>query len=325
MKDGYGRDITYLRISITDKCNLRCGYCMPEEGIKHLSHDDVLTFEEIKRLVLIMTDLGIRRVRITGGEPLVRKGVPGLIEMLHEEKRLDEIVMTSNGCLLSEYAPDLKKAGLAGVNISLDTLRRDTYRMLTARDELDNVLNGIDKAVRAGLRVGLNCVPIKGINEDDIVPLAEYAESKGTGLRFIELMPVGCGKRYSGIMSDDILERLKQKYGPFHEADSEGPGALKGPAGYYGFEHYNGVIGFISPISHKFCESCDRIRLTAEGFLKLCLQYPDGADLMTPLRNGASDEEIKHIIKDALTRKPVSHSFAYDTGTDRRKMVQIGG
>ena len=325
MKDGYGREITYLRISITDKCNLRCGYCMPEEGIKHLSHDDVLTLEELKRLVSIMTDLGIRRVRITGGEPLVRKGVLSLIEMLHEEKGLDEIVMTSNGCLLSEYALDLKRAGLGGINVSLDTLRSDTYRHLTGRDELGNVLNGIDKAVQAGVRVGLNCVPIKGINEDDIVPLAVYAQKNNTGLRFIELMPIGCGALYTGIRSEEILERLRQEFGQFHIADPQKYGSGRGPAIYYGFERYNGLIGFISPISHKFCEECDRLRLTAEGFLKLCLQYPDGADLKTPLRNGASDEDIKLMINDAVRLKPGSHSFADDTGADSRKMVQIGG
>ncbi len=326
MTDGYGREIKYLRISVTDKCNLRCRYCMPKDGIRHLSHDDVLTLEEIKRLASIMANLGIRRVRLTGGEPLVRKGVVSLVEMLHEEKGLEEIVMTSNGCLLSQYAGDLKKAGLSGINISIDTLKRNTYLELTGKDDLMNVLDGIDAAKQAGLSVNLNCVPMRGINENEIESLAGYAEGKNTEIRFIELMPIGCGAGYRGISSDEILDRLCGIYGAFHEENADAAAFQTGPARYYGFERYKGRIGFISPLSHSFCSDCDRIRLTAEGFLKLCLQYPEGADLKDPLRGGASDDEIRQIITDAVKNKPRSHSFTADNAeTDRRKMVQIGG
>ncbi|MBQ7584223.1 MAG: GTP 3',8-cyclase MoaA [Lachnospiraceae bacterium] len=355
MTDGYGRSIDYLRISLTDKCSLRCGYCMPAEGIRHLSHDDILSLEEIQRIAFIMTGLGIKKVRLTGGEPLVRRGVVRLVEMLSDktdtrkkekkggdkyanEEAAPEIVMTTNGIRLPEMAADLKEAGLSGVNISLDTLNRDTFIRLTGYDELEKVLSGIAAASESGLTVKLNCVPVRGINDSEIKELVSFAEDTGADIRFIELMPIGCGGLFEGIPSGELIKKLEEIYGTAEmdssggkagtessEAGTEGLPAAKGPAEYYRFDGLNVRVGFISPMSHCFCERCNRVRLTAEGFLKLCLQYPYGIDLRGPLRAGASDDEIRDMICRAVERKPASHSFGDGGSADNRKMIQIGG
>ena len=316
MTDGYGREIEYLRISVTDKCNLRCGYCMPEEGIRHLLHQDVLSFEEIQRIVTVMKGLGIKKVRITGGEPLVRRGVTNLVRMLP-----CDVYMTTNGCLLSGLAGELKEAGLCGLNISLDTLRRDVFEKLTGRDELENVFSGIEAAKAAGLDVKLNCVPIKGVNDHEIEDLCAFANKMQLDIRFIELMPIGCAKGSRGIPTDELMERLEKSIGKASADTAKG----SGPAVYYRFGGSSTAIGFISPMSHMFCDNCNRIRLTADGFLKLCLQYSNGTDLRRLLRSGADDEEIKQIIEQTVRYKPPSHRFGDDSGSDKRRMVQIGG
>ncbi len=328
MTDGYGREIDYLRISLTDKCNLRCSYCMPREGIRHIEHKDILTLEETGRLAHIMSELGINRVRLTGGEPLVRRGVTDLIRILRAECGLNEISMTSNGLLLAECAGELYDAGLTDINISLDTLREECFSYITGYDGrgLKCVLDGIDSAIEAGLRIKLNCVLMKGINEEDIIPLTEYAADKEVRIRFIELMPIGCAGRFERISTDDLIGRLEEKYGLPTPVPDSMKAYDKGPAEYYTFQEYSGQIGFISPISHKFCDSCRRVRLTAEGFLKLCLQYPDGVDLKTPMRSGVKDEELKKLMIDAVRGKPAAHSFDTSRGnTDKRRMVEIGG
>ena len=316
MKDGCGREIEYLRISVTDKCNLRCRYCMPEEGIRHLLHQDILSFEEIQRIVSIMKGLGIKKVRITGGEPLVRRGVASLVRLLP-----CDVYMTTNGCLLSGLAAKLKEAGLRGVNISLDTLRRDVFETLTGRDELESVLGGIEAAKAAGLDTKLNCVPIMGVNDDEIEDLCTFAKDMGLDIRFIELMPIGCAKGSRGIPTDVLIERLEKSIGKAAADTAKG----SGPAVYYRFGGSTTAIGFISPMSHMFCDSCNRIRLTADGFLKLCLQYSNGTDLRRLLRSGADDEEIEQVIEQTVMHKPPSHRFGSDPGSDRRRMVQIGG
>ncbi len=303
-------------MSVTDKCNLRCRYCMPEEGIRHLLHKDVLSFEELQRLTEIMIDLGIRKIRLTGGEPLVRKGVVSLVSMLP-----CEVCMTTNGCMLAEHAKALKEAGLRSVNVSLDTLDRNTFVRLTGRDELGLVLKGIDAAKAAGLPVKLNCVPIKGINEGEIEALCDFAARMQLDIRFIELMPIGCMHDLSGIPSDEIIERLGSALtGVAEEASS-----VKGPAQYYKMKESDVRIGFISPMSHRFCNACNRIRLTADGYLKTCLHYANGVDLRELLRGCADDETIKDAIRLAVQRKPVAHAFGTADGSDTRRMVQIGG
>ncbi len=342
MKDGLGREIDYLRISLTDKCNLRCGYCMPSDGIQHMDHSEVLSLEEMGRLVRIMTGLGIKRVRLTGGEPLVRRGVTDFIRMLKSEYGIGNISMTSNGIMLAEkytgryggmddiqsecsVAEGLKRAGLSDINISLDTLDPETCLRLTGLNGVDAVKKGIDAAVLAGLDVKLNCVPVKNINDREITELMDFAGERGLTVRFIELMPIGCGMRYKGVPTAELIAMIEMKYGKASRMEAD-PSEIKGPAVYYSFEGYRGRAGFISPLSHSFCEECCRVRLTCAGYLKLCLQYPDGADLKTPMRRGATDSELEDMIRSAIMKKPAAHSFGrMDADYDKRKMVEIGG
>lgn len=338
MQDGLGREIDYLRISVTDKCNLRCRYCMPPHGITPLAHEEILTLEEIFRLVGIMEQLGIRKVRLTGGEPMVRKNLPWLVEQIHGLPGIREIAMTTNGTLFAPQAKVYREAGLTAVNISLDTLDPERFRCITGCDRadraagVDSVLRAIDAALEQQLRVKINCVPCVEMNGDDIEGIAMLAEDRPVDVRFIELMPIGCGKNYTGISSEEILRRLEQHFGKAITI-SEKVNMATGPAEYYQFPGFSGRIGFISPISHKFCRECNRVRLTCEGRLKLCLHYDRGLELKPLLRSGASDEEIGRRIINALKEKPSEHHFREraagggltDGAEEQRKMVQIGG
>lgn len=338
MQDGLGREIDYLRISVTDKCNLRCRYCMPPHGITPLAHAEILTLEEIFRLVGIMEQLGIRKVRLTGGEPMVRKNLPWLVEQIHGLCGIREIAMTTNGTLFAPQAKVYREAGLTAVNISLDTLDPERFRCITGCDKadraagVDSVLRAIDAALEQQLRVKINCVPCVEMNGDDLEGIAMLAEDRPVDVRFIELMPIGCGKDYTGISSEEILRRLEQHFGKAI-AISEKVNMETGPAEYYQFPGFCGRIGFISPISHKFCRECNRVRLTCEGRLKLCLHYDRGLELKPLLRGGASDEEIGRQIVNALKEKPSEHHFRErtadggltDGAEEQRKMVQIGG
>lgn len=338
MQDGLGREIDYLRISVTDKCNLRCRYCMPPHGITPLVHEEILTLEEIFRLVGIMEQLGIRKVRLTGGEPMVRKNLPWLVEQIHGLCGIREIAMTTNGTLFAPQAKVYREAGLTAVNISLDTLDPERFRCITGCDRadraagVDSVLRAIDAALEQQLRVKINCVPCVEMNGDDIEGIAMLAEDRPVDVRFIELMPIGCGKNYTGISSEEILRRLEQRFGKAI-AFSEKVNMATGPAEYYQFPGFSGRIGFISPISHKFCRECNRVRLTCEGRLKLCLHYDRGLELKPLLRSGASDEEIGRQIINALKEKPSEHHFREKAAgeelpggvEEQRKMVQIGG
>ena len=338
MQDGLGREIDYLRISVTDKCNLRCRYCMPPHGITPLAHEEILTLEEIVRLVGIMERLGIRKVRLTGGEPMVRKNLPWLVEQIHGLCGIREIAMTTNGTLFAPQAKVYREAGLTAVNISLDTLDPERFRCITGCDQadraagVDSVLRAIDAALEQQLRVKINCVPCVEMNGDDIEGIAALAADRPVDVRFIELMPIGCGKEYTGIPSKEILRRLEQRFGKAI-AFSEKVNMATGPAEYYQFPGFSGRIGFISPISHKFCRECNRVRLTCEGRLKLCLHYDRGLELKPLLRSGASDEEIGRQIINALKEKPSEHHFREKAAgeelpggvEEQRKMVQIGG
>lgn len=338
MQDGLGREIDYLRISVTDKCNLRCRYCMPPHGITPLAHEEILTLEEIFRLVGIMEQLGIRKVRLTGGEPMVRKNLPWLVEQIHGLCGIREIAMTTNGTLFAPQAKVYREAGLTAVNISLDTLDQERFRCITGCDQadraagVDSVLRAIDAALEQQLRVKINCVPCVEMNGEDIEGIAALAADRPVDVRFIELMPIGCGKNYTGISSEEILRRLEQLFGKAI-AFSEKVNMATGPAEYYQFPGFSGRIGFISPISHKFCRECNRVRLTCEGRLKLCLHYDRGLELKPLLRSGASDEEIGRQIINALKEKPSEHHFREraagggltDGAEEQRKMVQIGG
>ena len=330
MRDGFGREIDYLRISVTDKCNLRCKYCMPECGVDFVEHAEVLSLEEIYRIVRIMEPLGIKKLRFTGGEPLVRKNLVKLIADVNSLQGIDDIAMTTNGILLKEKLGLLKGAGLKRINISLDTLDREIFKNITGCDGLGNVLEAVDEAYLSGMRVKINCVPCRELNGESFEDLAELAREKNIDVRFIELMPIGCGKSFSAVPSGEILARLEKAYGTCKKAASGKDGET---AQYYMFDGFKGRVGFISPISHKFCSACNRVRLTAEGRLKLCLHYDDGIELKPLLRNGKSDGEIREHIAAAVKNKPKAHSFsdngigggAVNGNEDKRKMVQIGG
>lgn len=323
MLDRYGRVINYLRISVTDRCNLRCCYCMPE-GVQDVGLKNILTFEEIWEIVRTGVSLGITHIRITGGEPLVRKGCVDLIRGIREIPGVETITMTTNGVLLGNYGKQLKKAGVDGVNISLDTLDPEEFYKITGKRELQEVLAGIRAAKTAGLPVKLNAVNRK---ELDPIPLVRYAQEENLPIRFIEMMPVGYGKKYVGRSNEELRETLEAVCGKAEcmtnreELSRMG----SGPAVYYQFSDLKVPVGFISAIHGKFCDTCNRVRLTAEGYLKLCLCYDEGEDLRRVLREGEK-ENLRTIMEQTIFRKPAAHCFEHPAEmTETHEMVKIGG
>lgn len=323
MLDRYGRVINYLRISVTDRCNLRCCYCMPE-GVQDVGLKNILTFEEIWEIVRTGVSLGITHIRITGGEPLVRKGCVDLIRGIREIPGVETITMTTNGVLLGNYGKQLKKAGVDGVNISLDTLDPEEFYKITGKRELQEVLAGIRAAKTAGLPVKLNAVNRK---ELDPIPLVRYAQEENLPIRFIEMMPVGYGKKYVGRSNEELRETLEAVCGNAEcmtnreELSRMG----SGPAVYYQFSDLKVPVGFISAIHGKFCDTCNRVRLTAEGYLKLCLCYDEGEDLRRVLREGEK-ENLRTIMEQTIFRKPAAHCFEHPAEmTETHEMVKIGG
>lgn len=324
MIDAQGRTIDYVRISVTDRCNLRCVYCMPEKGIPMATHEDLLSFEEIERLCRILAEAGIRKVKLTGGEPLVRKDFVELVRKIKAIDGIEKVTLTTNGVLLEENMDELAAAGIDGINISLDSMNPMRFAEITRRDVFPKVYRGIQKALSyPKISLKLNCLPL-GIEEQNLEEIAELAKGNKLHVRFIEVMPIGQGKKYQFLSETQIIEKLEKKFGkmePFGEELGFGPGH------YYSIEGFQGKIGFISAISHKFCGSCNRIRLTAEGYLKSCLQYDTGRDLRKLLRLGATDDEIKAAIMDAIEEKPVGHIFLSDQidQEEQHTMSQIGG
>ena len=321
MKDLQGRDINYMRISITDRCNLRCKYCMPD-GIELLPMSEILSFEEIIRVCRQAVELGITRFKITGGEPLVRKGCASLIREIKRLPGVEQVTMTTNGVLLSGYLEQLSEAGLDAVNISLDTLHRKEFAELTGADHLPEVLESIDAAVESGLRVKVNAVLQKGKNADEWQQLLELAKDRPLDVRFIEMMPIGRGRECMGIANDELLKQIQENY-PEVCKDERVHG--NGPAVYYHIPGFAGSVGFISAIHGVFCSSCNRIRMTATGDLKPCLCYQDSVSVREAARYG-TDEEVRARLEEAITMKPKQHCFDEEQDiTEQRKMVQIGG
>ena len=306
MRDGNGRKIDYIRISVTDRCNLRCRYCMPEEGIDLMRHEDILTYQEILKIAETGARLGIRRVKVTGGEPLVRKGVSQLIRELNAIEGMEDVTLTTNGLLLGDMAPELAEAGLSSVNVSLDTLDPERFSRITRRDRFADVMKGIESAVRSGLKVKINCAVMEHLSREDVLAFAEYSVKSGIPVRFIEMMPIGQGRKYHAMDNEELLKILSEEYGDLRES-TEPRG--NGPAVYYTYASGAGCIGLISAVHHKFCGSCNRVRLTSDGFLKLCLDSPAGVDLRTPLRSGVSDEELIGLMEQWIRVKPESHHF----------------
>lgn len=321
--DNYNRRIDYLRISVTDKCNLRCKYCMSEEGVEHKPHSEILTYEEIIRFSRVAVKNGISKIRLTGGEPLIRKNILYFINQLSKIKGLDDISLTTNGILLAEMAEDLLKAGLRRVNVSLDTLDRAKFRQLTGSDDIDKVLKGIEKALEVGLEpVKINVVAMKGFN-DDPVEFIDLIYKYPVHIRFIELMEVNnCYSDDIRFVSEEEIRNIFKRFGELEEAESP-YGA--GPAVYYKLKGAKGTIGFICPESRHLCKKCNRLRLTADGFLRVCLFSENMIDVKSVLRSkDYSDKKLDQLIKDALNQKPKDR-YTIEDQYKKRSMWQIGG
>lgn len=323
MEDKYGRKIDYLRISVTDNCNLRCIYCMKENHNDFLSSDKKLTDNEIYRIVLESAKLGIKKIRFTGGEPLVRKDIMNLIGRINKIEGIEEIYLTTNGILLLDQVENLAANGVKGVNISLDSLKPDRFKTLTRRGELKKVLEVIDKCIEHNIKVKLNTVIIGDINQDEILDFVELTKQKAIDVRFIELMPIGQGKLFKPVKNTKILEIIKSEYKELAEINRN---ISEGPAKYIRVNNSLGRVGFISAISNCFCDYCNRIRITPDGFLKQCLHWNYGVDLRTLIRNGISNEELNNIIKNNIYNKPEKHLFNEQNKNEEiRFMNEIGG
>lgn len=321
MKDSYGRTIDYMRISVTDRCNLRCAYCIPREGCTLMAHGDILSFEELLRLCGVFARLGVAKFKVTGGEPLVRRGIMPFLRALKEMRGVRQVTLTSNGLLLEEHLPEMAGIGIDGLNISLDTLDTAGFYSLTGFDALDRTLVAVDAAAKSGIPVKINCVPIRGVNEAQLVDIAALARDKVRAVRFIELMPMGLASRFAGLAPLEVRALLEEAYGPFAPS-TEVLG--NGPAKYYGVNGFAGKIGLIGAVSHTFCGECNRVRLTAEGRLKLCLARDVGVNLKEPMRAGADDAALERLILGAVEEKPRMHNFA-DKSEAHGKMYAIGG
>lgn len=320
MLDQYGREIDYMRISITDRCNLRCVYCMPSEGIVKQCHNDILSYEEITKLVRHFAAFGIRKIKLTGGEPLVRNDVAVLIRKLYEIEGIQEVTLTTNGVLLEDHMEELYEAGLRHINISLDSLQPAIFQKITRFPGADKVKKAISHALSLGMQVKVNVLPIRGYNEDSLMELVELAREHKVHVRFIELMPIGLGASMIGVAQEEIMTAIQEHFGKLTRKSEQ---LGNGPCVYYACEGLLGSIGFISALSHKFCEHCNRIRLTANGFLKPCLQYDTGEDLRPYLEE---EEALHKVIEEVIYHKPRAHAFGEEgQHKEQRLMSDIGG
>jgi cyclic pyranopterin phosphate synthase len=326
LRDGHGRLIGDLRVSVTDRCNFRCQYCMPAEGLPWLDRAEILTFEEIERLVTLFVGLGVTDVRLTGGEPLVRREFPELVHMLSTIEGLEDLSLTTNGYLLERMAADLVRAGLRRINVSLDSLARDRFFQITRRDSLAQVIAGLEALERypelAPIKV--NCVAMRGFTEDEVIPFAELARRKPYQVRFIEFMPLDADQAWTEdrvLPGREIREMINTVY-PLVSTGRESHATAR----VYRFADGEGEIGFINPVSEPFCADCNRIRLTAEGKLRTCLFSLHETDLRGPLRDGADDDELEQVIRDAVWRKELKHHVS-EPGFRQppRTMSRIGG
>lgn len=317
--DSFQRGIDYLRISVTDRCNLRCIYCMPSGGVPLVSHQDILSYEEILLVVRAAAEIGMNKIRITGGEPLVRAGIVDLVRMISAVEGILEISMTTNGILLHKYAGKLAEAGLQRVNISLDTMKADRFKKITRTGDLADVLEGMESAREAGLDpVKINVVPMQGINDDEIQDFARMTLEKGWHVRFIELMPL---QGAAGLVPANLLRHEIEKLGTLEpHYGMAGNGAAK----YYRLSGASGTVGFIEPVSEPFCNRCNRLRLSASGTLLPCLFSAEGIDVRTPLRSGSTISDIKRLLIDAVASKPEMHRLS-DNCAMHTRMSGIGG
>lgn len=325
--DGFGRLHDNLRISVTDRCNIRCTYCMPEKDVHFIDRTEILSFEEIERFARISVSLGVNKIRVTGGEPLVRKDLPLLIRKLSAIEGVRDIALTTNGVLLAEQAQALYDAGLRRLNVHLDTLDRGRFVEISRRDELHRVLAGLDAAQRCGFGpIKINAVAVKGLVEPDIVPLARFGRERGFEIRYIEFMPLdaqGLWDRGRVLLADDILKLLAEGIGPLEAVPDPDPRA---PALEYRFQDGRGHVGFIASVSRPFCLNCNRIRLTSDGMLRYCLFALDETDVKSLLRGGAGDAEIADVIRRTVSAKWLGHEInSAKFVAPPRPMYAIGG
>jgi len=324
ISDSFQRPINYLRISVTDRCNLRCVYCMPEDGVTLMPHRDILSYEEIYTVAKVAAGLGINKIRLTGGEPLVRLGLADLVKMLAGIDTIDDISLTTNGILLAQHAAELKKAGLRRVNVSLDTLKPERFGQITRCGKLEDTLGGIAAARAAGLDpVKINMVVMAGINDDELADFATKTIDDGWHVRFIEHMPVnGDEPAFARLFSVKEMRKRIETLGKLEPWKVE---VGNGPAKYFRLPGANGTIGFITPVTEHFCYQCNRLRLTADGKLRPCLLSEEEIDLREPLRSGASTEELKNLIEKAIASKPAGHHLAEGKKQKGRPFSQVGG
>ncbi len=328
--DPFLRAITYLRVSVTDRCDLRCVYCM-SENMQFLPRKDLLSLEELERMCGAFVDLGVRKLRITGGEPLVRRNIMSFFERMGERVAdgwLDELTLTTNATQLRRFAGPLREAGVRRVNVSLDTLDEQRFREITRRGSFAQVLDGIDAAQEAGLHVKINAVALKGVNDDELASMTRWCHARGMDITFIEVMPMGDIGNENRLDQYYPLSQVREDLGR-EMTLTDIPLRTGGPARYVRAEETGGRIGFITPLTHNFCESCNRVRLTCTGQLYMCLGQDDDADLRAVMRAGADDETLKAAIREAITRKPKGHDFDYSRqvvgGEVRRHMSVTGG
>lgn len=322
MLDSFGREITYLRLSITDRCNLRCRYCMPEEGVPPTAHDELLCYEELLRIAEAAVSLGIDRFKVTGGEPLVRRGCVDFIQHLKALPGVHQVTLTTNGLLLPPLLDELCTAGLDGVNISLDTLNNEQYQQLTRRTHTANEVLDTVRLCAARLPTKVNAVLLPE-TADQIIPLAELAQMLPVDVRFIERMPLGASDNNQTIRADNVLDRLSARRPDLAPVNQR---RGNGPARYFRAPGMQGCIGFIDAVSHGFCDRCNRLRLTSTGLLKPCLCYEQGVELRPLLRSGADESALRDAIRAAILQKPAAHCFSQQENiTEHKSMNQIGG
>ena len=324
MQDQFARNIDYLRLGITDRCNLRCLYCMPEEGVPLKKHEEILTLEELYLISKTAVSMGIKKIRLTGGEPLVRKGIIDLVAMIKEISGLEELALTTNGTLLKSFGFALKEAGLDRINISLDTLDAEKYKIITRGGDIKQVLDGIETALELGLEpVKINCVLMGGFNNAEIHKFILLAEDKPLHVRFIELMPIGEGhKKQDGYLPlEPIKKELIEIYGLLPSSKMKG----NGPADQYVLSGGKGTVGFIGAMSNHFCHKCNRLRVTADGKIKPCLESGFEVDLMSVLRGQGIKKAVAEVFLEAISAKPSGHSMSLREYGQNRLMSQIGG
>lgn len=323
--DQFHRRLNYLRISVTDRCNLRCLYCMPREGAMKLRHDEILSYEEILRIARIASAQGVTKIRLTGGEPLVRKDFCGFVSRLTALEGLKDVSLTTNGVFLPEKLERIKAAGIKRLNISLDSLNREKYLKITGFDALKRVLEGANQAVEEGFYpVKINMVVMKGVNDDEVLDFARLSIERPFHVRFIEYMPIGVDQE-EGLLRHVASSSIKAELEKIGNLTQVPEGVNDGPAERFRFEKAQGEIGFIGALSHHFCGKCNRLRLTASGMVRPCLLSDREIDLKGPLRDGAADDELARILLKAALDKPSSHHLTCDSGLPSARMSSIGG